>query len=154
MIRVTDGILVIAAIAGAVWTYQIKHEAELSARKLSDLRSKIAAQENKITLLEADWAIMTSPSRLEKLAEKFKEDLQLAPLQSTQIVTLDELPDVRPAPDIEQIQVDADPSTPDVAEANEIDETVTGSVSASEPVAAPLPDKLTVPTFRRGRPTQ
>jgi len=141
MIRVTDSVLIAAAIVGAIWTYQIKHEAEQSARKLSELRSKIARQENKITLLEADWAIMTSPGRLSGLAEKFSSDLELVPLSSSQIITLGELPELRPEPAQEQMQV----------ENGDVDFTTTGSISSENDGLNNAPVEVTTPTFRANR---
>lgn len=95
MIRITDMALLGVAVAGAIWTYQIKHEAELSAKQLSTVRAQIAAQNRKIALLEADWAIETSPARLEIIAEQFLDQLKLKPMESNQIVDASELPGLR-----------------------------------------------------------
>ena len=108
MIRISDGLLIIAVVVGAVWTYQIKHEAEVSAREVAKLRSEIAAQENKIVLLEADWAILTSPGRLEKVARDFGDELKLQRIQSSQIATFAELPPLRERPVVEDMQADGD----------------------------------------------
>ena len=91
MVRILDTTLVIAAIAGAVWTYQIKIAAEESSRDLATLQSDIASIENEIVLLEAGWSIVTGPERLERVAETFQSDLQLKPMESTQIITDAEL---------------------------------------------------------------
>ena len=61
MLRLTDIILVFIVVAGAAWTYQIKYEAKNSADRPRDLNAKIAQQNEKIVLLQADWAIMTGP---------------------------------------------------------------------------------------------
>ena len=95
MIRITDIALLLAAIGGAVYTYQIKHEAENAARHIKTLHAQIAAQDRKIALLEADWALETGPARLEHIAEQFKEELQLAPMESSQIIDSTELPGFR-----------------------------------------------------------
>lgn len=83
------------AVAGAVWTYQIKHEAELSAKHINNLNAQVAAQNRKISLLEADWAIGISPARLERIAAQFAPQLQLIPMSSSQIVDRAELPGLR-----------------------------------------------------------
>lgn len=95
MIRITDMILLGAAVAGAVWTFQIKHDAEQSAKNLRSLSAQIRAQDRKIALLEADWAIETSPHRLEKIATQYSKQLELQPLESHQIVDTSELPGLR-----------------------------------------------------------
>ncbi len=95
MIRLRDIGLLGIAVAGAVWTYQIKHEAELSAKHINTLKAQIAAQNRKINLLEADWAIETSPARLEKIAEQFGAQLKLKQMSSSQIIDTTELPGMR-----------------------------------------------------------
>ena len=95
MIRLSDMMLLGVAVAGAVWTYQIKHEAELSAKHINNLNAQIAAQNRKISLLEADWAIEISPARLEKIATQFSTQLKLIPMSSSQIVDRSELPGLR-----------------------------------------------------------
>ena len=95
MSRLTDGLLLIAAVSGALYTYQVKHEADQSARKLQVLRAQIAAQDRKIALLKADWAIATSPHRLEEVAERYSTQLKLRPLESSQIADVSELPALR-----------------------------------------------------------
>jgi len=95
MIRKIDVIMVFAAIAGAVYTYQIKHEAEVSAKRLNDLRAQISAQDRKIVLLEADWALETNPVRLKKISEQYSQQLGLKRLESSQIIDLSELPGFR-----------------------------------------------------------
>ena len=120
MIRIVDTVLVAVAISGAIWTYQIKHEADQSAKRIASLHSQIKAQNRKIALLEADWAIDISPARLEKVANQFKEQLGLRELASSQIVELSELPGFR---------LDRDASTEEIY-ANENDDIVTGGIDA------------------------
>ena len=95
MIRFFDVALLGAAIAGAVYTYQIKHEAELSAKNIRSLQAQISAQDRKIVLLEADWALETNPTRLRKISNQYENQLQLKPLDSHQIIDLTELPGLR-----------------------------------------------------------
>ena len=95
MSRLTDSLLLAIVIGGAIWTYQIKHEAETSAKRIASLKKQIVAQDRKIALLEADWAIETSPARLRKIAKTFEEQLQLVPMESSQIIDTSELPGFR-----------------------------------------------------------
>ena len=120
IVRKLDIALVAVAIAGAVWTYQIKHEAELSAKRIASMKAQIAAQNRKIVLLEADWAIETSPARLEEIARRFEAQLTLKPLESTQIIERHELPNLREAPTEEEGETWAEKN----------DETATGSIEA------------------------
>ncbi|WP_341760349.1 cell division protein FtsL [Candidatus Endowatersipora endosymbiont of Watersipora subatra] len=91
MIRVTHILMMGSVLIVTIWTYGIKHESKQSAKTLVRLRGELAKQNTKISLLEADWAIMTNPDRLEKIAKKFQSQLQLQAIQSNQIIQLDEL---------------------------------------------------------------
>ena len=62
---------------------------------LASIETQIAAQNRKIVLLEADWAIETSPERLESFARRFQKQLALRPMESTQIIERHELPQLR-----------------------------------------------------------
>ncbi len=120
MIRIIDMFLLVAAVVGAIYTFQIKHEAERAAKKIATLHAQIAAQDRKIDLLEADWALETRPSRLEDIASRYAEQLMLKPLESTQVIDISELPALRPEPEPEV----------DERQAGETDELTTGGIGA------------------------
>ncbi len=142
MVRISDMLLVAAVISGAVWTYQIKHEADLSAKRLASLNQRIAAQNSKIALLEADFAITTGPARLEAIARQFEGQLALKPIESTQIIDLSELPPMRQKEDPLQEMI-----------AGEIDTTITGSVETT-PKLVPLPTRRPAPRKPAGGASQ
>lgn len=93
MLRPLDVILIVAMTAAAAVTYQIKHNAENTMAEVRRLRAEIHLEKQTIDLLEADWSLLNQPGRVQRLAENFKEELQLETLQPDQIATLDELPD-------------------------------------------------------------
>ncbi len=107
MSRLTDALFIAAAIGGAVWTYQIKHEADIAAKALGSLRVQIRAEERKMTLLEADWAIATAPDRLRAVVAAHGDQLNLETLDTNQLSTLDDLPPMRPVPEVDEMQADA-----------------------------------------------
>jgi hypothetical protein len=96
--RITDLVLLTGAVAGAIYTFQIKHEAEQSAKQLATLKAQIGAQNRKIALLEADWALETGPARLEEISIRYVDQLHLRAMESTQIIDHTELPEIRPEP--------------------------------------------------------
>ncbi len=118
MIRLTDMTLIAIAIGGAIWTFQIKHQAELSAKHLNKLRADIERQNEKIVLLEADWAIITSPDYLDPIARRYQSQLGLKEMESTQIVSIDELPPIRAVPEPEEV----------LAEGGAVDSIQTGGI--------------------------
>ncbi|WP_018688432.1 cell division protein FtsL [Ahrensia kielensis] len=81
-------------IAAATWTYQVKHEAEVKLTEIRELQNKIALERETIELLKADWAFLSHPARLEKLAKRYEQELGLQVTEADQIISADELPDV------------------------------------------------------------
>lgn len=80
-------------IAAATWTYQVKHEAEEKLSEIRELKSQIALERETIDLLKADWGVLSHPARLEKLAERYANELGLQVTGSNQIIVAEELPE-------------------------------------------------------------
>jgi len=95
MIKPSDVILAGLMIAAAVWTFQVKHETVKSAGNVRALQKDIAREKARIDLLEADWAVLTQPSRLQGMARRFAEELHLQPLSVEQIIVPDNLPPIK-----------------------------------------------------------
>jgi hypothetical protein len=92
MFRTLDIILVVVMTAVAAVTYTIKHQAELKLEEVHKIEAEIKLERDTIDLLRADWALLTQPSRLTRLIDTYKTELQLAPTESTQLVQPSELP--------------------------------------------------------------
>jgi len=95
MLRTLDIVLIIIMTAAAAVTYTIKHQAENKLEEIRRLDAAIKLEEDTIDLLKADWALLTQPSRLERLAAVFAADLQLAPTPPTKLAQPSELPMLR-----------------------------------------------------------
>ncbi|VVT05721.1 hypothetical protein [Hoeflea sp. EC-HK425] len=92
MLRTLDVVLVVAMVAAATITYQIKHAAEEKLAEVRELQAEIKLQEETIDLLEADWSLLNQPSRLQKLSTAFEAELGLKPIAPEQMAERDELP--------------------------------------------------------------
>ena len=68
--------------------YQLQFQVEASRDKAATLEHQIALDEKNIKILHAEWALLSSPKRLQTLSNKF---LELAPIDPAQIRTVDEL---------------------------------------------------------------
>ena len=99
MTRIFDVLCIIAIVAGAVWTYQVKRQAEASQKEITRLTVAIAVEKERFMFLQADWAYLTSPARLEKLVERFAEPLELRPMEASQVVRIEDLPPPMPKPE-------------------------------------------------------
>ncbi|PYE90168.1 cell division protein FtsL [Phyllobacterium leguminum] len=102
MLRTFDIILITIMLAAATVTYKIKYDAEKRMADIRTLQRKINAEKDTITLLKADWSLLTQPNRLQRLTEIYQSELNLAPIDAKQIVSVGEVPE-RPADDIQNI---------------------------------------------------
>ena len=92
MMRFINIGLAMLMLGAATWTYSVKHSAEKSLAEIRSLERSIALEKDTIDLLEADWAFLSQPARLQALADRYAEELQLQPTESQQVVFPHELP--------------------------------------------------------------
>ena len=95
--RILNIVMFVIMIAGAAVTYDMKHKAELAAEHNARLEAEIAKEKDSIALLRAEWSLLTQPSRLQTLVDKYSDHFKLQPFAPSQIATLDQIP-VRPPP--------------------------------------------------------
>lgn len=93
MFRTTDTVLIAVMVAAAALTYKTKHDAEGLLRDVRKLERSIRYEEDTITILKADWSLLTQPGRLQALSETYQEQLQLVPSDPRRIVGLDAIPE-------------------------------------------------------------
>ena len=122
MFRTSDIVLIAIMVSAAAFTYKTKHEAETRRDEVRKIEAAIRFEQDSMTVLRADWSLLTQPSRLQKLTELYQDQLVLVPLEAHQIVGIDELP-ARPV-NIENLPT---PRLGGMAQ-SEVDETVTGGV--------------------------
>ncbi|MBO6917238.1 MAG: hypothetical protein JJ858_02300 [Rhizobiaceae bacterium] len=101
MFRAFEVLLIVAVLAATAYTFQIKHESEERLAEIRKLEAEIKTYKDTIDLLEADWSLLNQPSRVQKLIEVFQDQLQLTTTEADQIVQHDELPRIKPEPEVE-----------------------------------------------------
>lgn len=67
--------------------YSVKYETWQLRREARRLEARIAEETRTIAILRADWAYLSRPERIERLA---RQHLKMAPAKPTQIVVLDD----------------------------------------------------------------
>ena len=92
MFRTSDIVLIAVMVSAAAFTYKTKAEAEDTLSTINRLEAQLRFEEDTTDLLEADWSLLTQPSRLQKLSEIYQAELLLQPIEAHQFVGLDELP--------------------------------------------------------------
>jgi cell division protein FtsL len=145
MWRALNVLLLGSVLAGAIYVYHLKHEAEVVAAQAHALSRKIAQERQATRELHAEFSVLTQPGRIQDLAEKFQAYIELNPLDPGQIGSIDDIPMRPPPADPAEIEREAALGGADAKPV------VTGSVArkSSEPArkvgekpAAPLPRSL------------
>lgn len=95
IVRTIDIIMVAALLGSATWTFKVKNDSERAHARVAELERQIAREREAVVLLRADWALLTSPDRLEALVERHREELGLEMARPEQFVGIEEVP-VRP----------------------------------------------------------
>jgi hypothetical protein len=90
--RVFNLVLLAAMIVAAAVTYDMKHKAEQAASEVAALQSDVAREKERITLLKAEWSMLTQPARLQATVERYADHFQLQPFSPEQIASIDEIP--------------------------------------------------------------
>lgn len=110
MLKPFDFLMIGAMLTAATVTYQIKHDTDNKAAEVRRLEAEIKLEKDTIELLRADEALLTQPSRLERLVATYANELKLVPTEPTQLARPMELPmrkDQLPVPEAEEPMVTA-----------------------------------------------
>ena len=106
VLRSFDMLMVALLIGVVIWTFKVKHDSEVALDRVAELEKKIAAEEIEIDLLLSDWGLLTSPARLEKLVERYGEQLGLEPTMPAQLADPNNLPPIEEGFDPENAEDD------------------------------------------------
>jgi cell division protein FtsL len=107
MIKLLNAILVCCVLAGGFVLYSLEHETRGLERGIAKTQKAIGDEREQSKMLNAEWASLTRPDRLQKLAE---EQLKLQPVTASQIVSIAELPSK--VPDHPIVKLEAQNSDP------------------------------------------
>ena len=89
MVKIVNAFLVLAVLVSAFFMYSLEHATRGLERQAVKLKTALSDERETIKLLNAEWASLTRPERLQKLAE---EQLKLQPLKASQIVSVADIP--------------------------------------------------------------
>lgn len=90
--RVLDVVCLAAAIGGAAYVYNVKHEAELAHEERRSLERDIGALSRDVGLLEADLAALEEPARLQAVVSGLPDAFDLEPITSAHYIRLSDIP--------------------------------------------------------------
>lgn len=83
-----------AALVAAVafWAYQVNYAAQAALERIAELRGELARERESIRVLEAEWAWLNAPDRLQRLAALHAETLALEPMDGARFGLIAEIP--------------------------------------------------------------
>ena len=96
MVRWLNVIAVLALLGSAVYAYRTKYETIFYAEQITKLKNQNKRERDSIAVLQAEWAHLTRPTRIQSLAD---QHLDLKQLTVDQIVQVTDLPDQPPRQD-------------------------------------------------------
>lgn len=73
-------------------TYALKQQSAFERKQVIQLENDIKLEAERIGILQAEWAYLNNPERLEKLVRDRAPQLGLQPVAPQQLTTLSELP--------------------------------------------------------------
>lgn len=96
MIRYLNALAIMALIGSALYAYSIKYETIFYSEYIVKVKHDIERERDVIAVLQAEWAYLIRPERIQALADKH---LDLQPQALSQIVRPSDVPE-------RQVQVD------------------------------------------------
>jgi hypothetical protein len=83
------GALVVAATA--FWAYQVNYDTQAALDRAAALRADIARERDALRVLNAEWAWLNAPDRLQALVAAHQDQLRLGPMLGAHYARLEEL---------------------------------------------------------------
>ena len=120
MLKKTDFLFIGLVLAAATVTYVVKYGSEIESNRIAKMEREINVEQEAIDILNANWSLLTSPNRLQILAKRHKNELQLEILQPEQVIKIEDIP-LRPI-------VIPDRQNAAVPRKSDINDIITGSV--------------------------
>ncbi len=88
MLKLFNVALVCAVLVSAFFLYSLEHSTRALEREIAKTEKQIENERERIKLLNAEWASLTKPDRLQKIAE---EQLHLQILRAQQFISPNEI---------------------------------------------------------------
>jgi len=92
MIRLFNVIAFISVALSVIFAYSVKYETQKQHEEMRNLQVEISREREEIGILQAEWALLNRPERLQKLSEKHLSLQQLDVRQLARISELKERP--------------------------------------------------------------
>ncbi|MGE0211533.1 MAG: cell division protein FtsL [Parvibaculaceae bacterium] len=98
MLRLFNLFLVIGVLVSAFLLYSLEHRMRGGEREVARIERAIAGEREQMRLLQAEWASLAQPARIERLAREHAKMRPTEPLQFASEAELAQRLPERPAP--------------------------------------------------------
>jgi len=88
MLKILNALLVVGVLVAGFVIYSLEHRTRGAERRIAQINDQLAQERENMQLLNVEWANLTRPGRLARLARK---ELGLRPAHVLQIVMPDEV---------------------------------------------------------------
>ena len=86
MLRIISFFSIVIFLIINIYHYNVSYEVIKLEKKIYKIENEIFDEQNRETQLTTEWAIITSPKNLEKLADRYSKSLNLKPVTGNQIL--------------------------------------------------------------------
>ncbi|MBP57132.1 MAG: hypothetical protein CML89_05435 [Rhodobiaceae bacterium] len=86
MLRIISFFSLIIFLMINIYHYNVSYDVIKLEKKIYKIENEILDEQNNETQLITEWAIITSPKNLEKLANRYSKSLNLKPVTGNQIL--------------------------------------------------------------------
>ena len=133
MIRRLIPLLLVLVVLVSGLLYRTSYSVQAMEQKLDSMNHEIIAEQENIHVLKAEWSYLNDPARLEALAKKY---LALQPVQTAQIIAMNNLPSKLPVHGAPE----SAPTAQIIASAASAHEAKTAKVAAKDKVLVAMAD--------------
>ena len=86
MLRIISFFSLVIFLMINIYHYNVSYDVIKLEKKIYKIENEILDEQNRETQLITEWAIITSPKNLEKLANRYSKSLNLKPVKGNQIL--------------------------------------------------------------------
>ena len=86
MLRIISFFSLVIFLMINIYHYNVSYDVIKLEKKIYKIENEILDEQNRETQLITEWAIITSPKNLEKLAKSYSKSLNLKPVTGNQIL--------------------------------------------------------------------
>jgi cell division protein FtsL len=98
VLRLLHLLVIGCLVAAAVVLYQVKYESTAHVQRIAKLRTEVRDERERIAALRAEWTRLSSPDRIQDLAQRHLGMKPVVPVRIEELAALPDKPDLNADP--------------------------------------------------------